>query len=151
MKNKLIILLLINNLLLPALSFQEQELKPYTRSLPPKAKDYPILTKYEEVLYPNKKLVKSSAKERLERIEIAIFGNKQTGSIKDRLNKLDEETIAWQIGSYPPKTPPEKVQPATPYLMPQTQSVKHKDYDYRLFTPLLRQVGRSSINSIFNK
>ncbi len=65
----------------------------------PKRKSYPILDQFESKLYPRHNFKKENPSRRLERLEIAVFGNKQKGSIKKRVTSLKAELEAWQIAN----------------------------------------------------
>lgn len=73
-----------------------------SRILAAKEANFPILEQYEALLFPQKKEVfaREKPKARLERIEIAVHGNIQTGSVKHRLNLLENEITGWQIANY---------------------------------------------------
>jgi hypothetical protein len=71
-----------------------------SRILAAKEAIFPILEQYETLLFPQKDFKKEKPKARLERIEIAVHGNIQNGSIKHRLNLLENEITAWQIANY---------------------------------------------------
>ena len=144
--------------------YQEQELEPPTmRILAPKQKSYPVLEDLEAELYPHKNFSKEAPQKRLERIEIASFGEIQSGSIKQRIEKLKLELQNWQIaqaqnpspktqqGSTPRPQPAQSYHPRAVY-QPQTQRQKKPDYDYlnyRLTSPLVQNLGRQGIEKIF--
>ena len=71
-----------------------------SRILAAKEASFPILEQYESLLFPQKNFKKEKAKQRLERIEVAVHGNIQKGSIQYRLNLLEDEITAWQIANY---------------------------------------------------
>lgn len=70
-----------------------------SRSFAPKKKTYPILEQFEELLYPRKDFSEENPGKRLERLEIACFGARQTGSIPQRLANLKNEIESWQIAN----------------------------------------------------
>ena len=71
-----------------------------SRILAAKEASFPILDQYETLLFPQKNFKKEKAKQRLERIEVAVHGNIQKGSIQYRLNLLEDEITGWQIANY---------------------------------------------------
>jgi hypothetical protein len=74
-----------------------------TRVMPPaKAKSYPILESLELKLYPSQDFRQEQPGHRLERIEIAMFGSIQSGSISDRVERLRSEVANWQIATASP-------------------------------------------------
>lgn len=146
--------------------YQEQELEPPTvRILAPKQKSYPVLEALEAELYPHKNFSKEAPQKRLERVEIATFGEIQSGSLKDRIDKLKLELQNWQIAqalSPAPKTRqastprPQPAQTLIPRASYQSTSLrrapKKPDYDYlnyRLTSPLVQNLGRKGIEQIF--
>lgn len=158
-------------------NYQEQSLLPLNsseideldiRKLPPNKKKYPILDEFEKHLYPGRNFHKDSPNQRLERVEIAVFGAKQEGGIKSRLSSLEMELNSWDIAKVSsPKSPrsPQKIsQEITPAQYIQTQPIvinknpynprkKQIDYDYmnyRMISPLIQNVGRRSISAMFN-
>lgn len=164
MKTSIIILLIFLITNQASAQYQEQELEPPTmRILAPKQKSYPVLEALEAELYPHKNFSKEAPQKRLERIEIATFGEIQSGSLKDRIEKLKLELQNWQIAQAQnpsPKTQqarPSRPQPAQSYhpraaYQPRTQTQKRPDYDYlnyRLTSPLVQNLGRKGIEKIF--
>jgi len=166
MKTSIIILLIFLITNQASAQYQEQELEPATmRALAPKQKSYPVLEALEAELYPHKNFSKEAPQKRLERIEIASFGEIQSGSIKQRIEKLKLELQNWQIAQAQnpsPKTQqastprPQSAQnyfPRASYQAPrQTQAQKKPDYDYlnyRLTSPLVQNLGRKGIEKIF--
>jgi hypothetical protein len=187
----------------PSLAYQELSLKPVqiknqsfnrmqlgrtynyhegSRILAAKEANFPILEQYEALLFPQKKelFIKEKPKARLERIEIAVHGNIQKGSVKHRLNLLENEITAWQIANYQTlqildtkaKNPNAFSYPEKPIAIRHTRirqnnqqqratsinnrqytnQTKPVDYDYqnyRLVSPILRDVGRRSIRALF--
>ncbi len=156
-------------------AYQEQELTEVTvddlkeeRALPSRRKQYPILNEFEKQLYPGRNFHKEDPGKRLERIEIAVFGNKQSGGIKSRITALENELEAWTIAhaKVPSKsssknsklvqTPVNQFQ--QPYYQPApvartfTKPKKQVDYDYmnyRMVTPLIQNAGRRAISRVF--
>jgi len=105
-------LLLSCQVLVAAATIQSQELqtpklsqgrtynrRPGSRILAPKVQRYPILEQLEYLLYPLKDFSKQKPRARLERLEIAVWGDKQKGSVAKRLDKLQQETESWQIAN----------------------------------------------------
>ncbi len=116
----IVILLMLMNLNLSAIKaseFQPHKLKPTldssltkgrtynhyrkVRVIAPKAKKYPVLDQFESLLYPEKDFSKEHPGKRLERIEIAVLGDKLDNglTIKERVNKVKSELISWQIAN----------------------------------------------------
>lgn len=143
-----------------------------SRILAAKDTRIPVLEQFENLLFPHKDFKKDQAKQRLERIEIAVHGNIQQGSIKYRLNLLENEITAWQIANYqtleilndnkneahafqkPQKQVRAKtLQPRTQYY-PRAQTQEKKiDYDYqnyKLISPIFRDISRRSVRAIFD-
>lgn len=69
------------------------------RILASKKKTYPFLDQLEELLYPGQKFSEENPGSRMERLEIAVFGNKQSGDIPNRVNKLKQEIENWQLAN----------------------------------------------------
>lgn len=69
------------------------------RVVPPKRKAYPILDQLEFLLFPNLDFHKEQPGKRLERLELAVFGNKQKGKITTRVTNLQNEVDSWQIAN----------------------------------------------------
>ena len=157
-----------------AFEYQEQALSPMqsitetttsSRLLAPKQKTYPFLDQLEASLYPNRNFKQDKPGDRLERIEVAVFGKKQSGSISNRLENLQSELENWQIGnmkaiknteshnkkemvSYQHYNNPQITQRAS---LPVRASAP-RDYDYmnyRAATPLVQNIGRRAIDAIF--
>ena len=199
LKEAMIVRFILFSLLLisPAYAYQEMKLKPVyieqssvskmqqgrtynyhegSRILAAKKASFPILDQYEKLLFPQKDFSKEKAKARLERIEIAVHGNIQKGSVKHRLNLLENEITAWQIANYQTlkilntqeKDPhafsyqnyQAKAQPhyqANPYQQPRIQTISNRqrkvDYDYenyRMANPIIRDIGRRSVRALFD-
>ena len=178
-----------------AFAYQAQELKPVhlnqnefqtsqtgrtynyhdkSRILAAKKASFPILDQYEALLFPQKDFKEQKPKERLERIEIAVHGDIQKGSIKYRLNLLENEITAWQIANYqtleilnqeknsqhaytqvandhPKKQPKLRHMPQQAYR-PQYRQSKRRDYDYenyRMASPIIKDIGRRSVRALF--
>ncbi len=164
-----------------AFEYKEQALEPVAieaetdqqnRVLAPKIKTYPFLNQLESLLYPSKNFKSENPSQRLERLEMAVFGTKQNGSISTRLNNLKTELENWQIGNMKTMKPLElKAQgsmlndkrekyPYQQYNNPaisnhsalSIQHSAHRDYDYmnyRLATPLIQNIGRRTIDAFF--
>ncbi len=174
-----------------AFEYQEQALQPlspsdtqspYPKDTPsqrlfaPKKKIYPFLDQLELLLYPNKNFKSENPAQRLERLEMAVFGSKQRGNIGTRLNNLQTELENWQIGNMkvvktqePKKEPklaqskPDLNKEAVAYqqysnpVIPAQASLSYqrpasRDYNYmnyRLATPLLQNIGRRTIDAFF--
>lgn len=151
-----------------------------SRILAAKKAEFPILDQYEALLFPHKKGVfkEEKPKARLERIEIAVHGNIQKGSIKHRLNLLENEITGWQIANYQTlqildtkqkdphafsynnfnpsqkRTQIRQVQrnPYPQYRANNFSQRKPVDYDYqnyRLASPVIRDIGRRSVRALF--
>ena len=153
----IIVLLILVTSSVQAFEYQEQTPQ---RLFAPKKKIYPFLDQLEASLYPQQNFKRDNPSQRLERIEIAVFGSKQSGSISTRLNNLQSELNNWQIGNMKVvKTQEPKAERLKPnaYIAPahSALSVQHpasKDYDYmnyRLATPLVQNIGRRAIDAIF--
>jgi len=69
------------------------------RVLASKKKTYPFLDQMEELLYPGQKFSEENPGNRMERLEIAVFGNKQKGAIPSRVDKLKQEVENWQLAN----------------------------------------------------
>jgi len=80
------------------------------RAMPPRAKSYPILDSLERELYPNQDFHKEDPGHRLERLEIAMLGTRQSGTIAERLDRLRSEIANWQIAQSAPVHRPSQVQ-----------------------------------------
>lgn len=158
-----------------AFEYQEQTLSPMqslaettasSRLLAPKQKTYPFLDQLEASLYPNRNFKQDKPGERLERIEIAVFGKKQSGSISNRLENLQAELNNWQIGNMKTvknieaNNKKEKIAYQhynNPQIIPRQafnvqRQASPKDYDYmnyRMATPLVQNIGRRAIDAIF--
>lgn len=184
----------------PAIAYQEMSLQPVqvrspqykpmqlgrtynyydgSRVLAAKEANFPILEQFEKLLFPQKDFSKEKPKARLERIEIAVHGNIQKGSVKHRLNSLENEITGWQIANYQTMKildtketnsnafayPSMQVSQKNTYIQrnyhPQgvygapRQNISQKkavDYDYqnyRLASPVVRDIGRRSIRALF--
>lgn len=70
-----------------------------SRILASKKKNYPFLDQMEELLYPGKNFQAENPGKRLERIEIAVIGTKQQGSIPERVSRLESEVESWQLAN----------------------------------------------------
>ena len=221
--HKLILLtyLLASNQLVALAELRSQELKPFkmqgnsqaksvhqgrtyhdykgARVLAPKQKRFPILEQLEYLLYPTQSFVDEKPRLRLERLEVAVFGNKQKGSVPTRLHKLKDEITAWQIAneqsmlmlesgtqskykqanaytnhhqkaethnrsqrhqtnyaSRPMQQTNLAMQqthyPPAPVTYQKSVRANRFDYDranYRLMSPLLKDIGRRSIEALF--
>jgi hypothetical protein len=143
-----------------------------SRILAAKEASFPILDQFESLLFPQKNFKKEKAKQRLERIEIAVHGNIQKGSIKYRLNLLEDEISAWQIANYQTMqiletkkqnsnaftyTNFDTAQTSTSIKQRQARATNYTqnksiDYDYqnyRMINPIVRDVGRRSVRALF--
>lgn len=144
-----------------------------SRILAAKEASFPILDQFEALLFPQKNFKKEKARQRLERIEVAVHGNIQKGSIKYRLNLLEDEITAWQIANYQTlQILDTKKQNSNAFSYnnfdeAQTKtSIRHRgtrdlhynqqnkavDYDYqnyRMLNPIVRDVGRRSVRALF--
>ncbi|MDD9898249.1 MAG: hypothetical protein OXU45_04520 [Candidatus Melainabacteria bacterium] len=69
------------------------------RTLAPKTKSYPFLDQLEFMIYPGRNFKLEKPGKRLERLEVAVFGDKQSGAIPKRLSKLEDEITSWQIAN----------------------------------------------------
>ncbi len=69
------------------------------RVLAPKKKTYPFLDQLEYLLFPSLDFKKENPGKRLERLELAVFGEKQNGKIGSRLKNLESEVDSWQIAN----------------------------------------------------
>lgn len=175
----IIVLLILAINSVEAFEYQEQTLQPLTHSdtqsqrlFAPKKKTYPFLEQLESLLYPSKNFRAEQPGQRLERLELAVFGNKQSGSISNRLNNLQTELENWQIGnmkaiktqelnaehsklneekeriSYQHYNSPQIIQRSA--LSAQQPAPKDYDYmNYRMATPLVQNIGRRAIDAIF--
>lgn len=167
--NILIILaLLICNPSRVQAELQEQalEILPIRRTAP-KHKTYPILEQFEAILYPGKNFSREAPNARLERIEIAVFGNKQNATISLRIKQLQAELDSWEIAqaqtsSTKPSVPTKQVITPAPKVSypPRAQynttsrNNKKIDYDYmnyRMFSPLVQTLGRKGIQNAFDR
>ena len=146
-----------------------------SRILASKKASFPILDQYEALLFPQKDFKEQKPKERLGRIEIAVHGDIQKGSIKHRLNLLENEITAWQIANYqtleilnqkqnsqhaytqvannqvPQRQPNVRRMPQQTYR-PQYRQSKKRDYDYenyRMASPIIKDIGRRSVRALF--
>ncbi|MEY3369929.1 MAG: hypothetical protein RLZZ361_599 [Cyanobacteriota bacterium] len=172
MKTNIIILLIFLLINSATAEYQEQELKPLKmRILAPKQKSYPVLEALESELYPQKNFSKEAPQKRLERIEIATFGEIQSGGIKERIDNLKIELQNWQIAKVqvtPAVTPKSQLmnpsrshlthsrqtqyQKAFQYTRNRNQSIKQPNYEYlnyRIASPLVQNLGRKGIEKIF--
>jgi hypothetical protein len=149
-----------------------------SRILAAKEASFPILEQYESLLFPQKNFRKEKAKQRLERIEVAVHGNIQKGSIQYRLNLLEDEITAWQIANYQTLqildtkkqnsnafsySNFDKTQTSTSIKQRNTKSINHQqrayksqnkavdnDYqNYRMMNPIVRDIGRRSVRALF--
>lgn len=167
-----------------------------SRVLASKKKTYPFLDQMEELLYPGRSFEKENPGKRLERLEIATFGAKQSGLIPERTTKLESEVESWQIANAQAlaiinsRTKPNNKEHAftiekerrvhntnqrnprqarrqesfTPYQAypapnqyafnqaPQNRR-REVDYDYenyRTANPLIRTLGRKTIDALFS-
>ena len=149
-----------------------------SRILAAKEASFPILDQYEALLFPHKKgeFSKEKAKARLERIEIAVHGNLQKGSIKHRLNLLENEVTSWQIANYqtleildtkakdsrafsypnqsqqaiPKPTQYQYHQPIQRNNYQRQRSVDYDQQNYRLASPIIKDIGRRSVRALFD-
>lgn len=209
-------ILILFSIFLPVKAdLQAQELKPVTlreksiapisigrtynnykgsRILASKKRTYPFLTQMEELLYPGMLFESENPGKRLERLEIAVFGSKQKGSINNRVSRIKSEVEAWQIANAQAleivnsKTQASKEDRAFKYQSPrkntfrqvaytaprqpvsfyQPQPPKYNystsvqatpyrrqiDYDYqnyRMASPLIRDIGRRTIDVLFSR
>jgi hypothetical protein len=69
------------------------------RTLAPKIKSYPFLDQLEFLIYPGRDFKLEKPGKRLERLEVAVFGETQSGTIPQRLSKLQDEITSWQIAN----------------------------------------------------
>lgn len=200
-----IILILVIELfyLFPVKAYQEQELQPVNhftsepspriftgrtynvypdvRVLASKQSRYPALDQLEHLLYPNQKFDRENPGLRLERLEIAVFGVKQSGNVQERLHKLQSEIENWQIANMQvldilPHTSnttqqaykiddrqEQKVAYVNHYQQPYSGTIglsqlanqaRKRDYDYlnyRLATPIIQNIGRQSVSAMFRR
>jgi len=161
--------LLVFSLPLSAWAYQEQSLEPMvfsqveTRSLATKQKAYPILDEIEELIFPRHNFHKDSPGKRLERLEIAVFGQiNKVDDIQLRLDKLRLEIESWQIAhSRPPNNlrdkprqaiqqQPHQIQ-ARPVSMMQTRKPDYSYMNYRMGSALMQNLGRRTINHVFKR
>ncbi len=172
----MLLLILVQGSAVRAFEYQEQALEPMSettqpqRLLAPKIKTYPFLNQLELLLYPNRNFRSENPNQRLERLEMAVFGTKQQGNISIRLNNLKEELDKWQIGNMQamkntrqntersePNIEKERIayqRYNNPAVIPNTNPniPVTKDYqymNYRLATPLLQNIGRRTIDAFF--
>lgn len=203
-----LILIFCSLIMLPACAnFKSQELQPVippkeenssvmlgrtynvfqgSRILASKKRNYPFLDQLEELVYPGKNFESENPGKRLERLEIAVFGNKQNGSIAERTESLEQEIEGWQIANAQAlsiinsKTQASKTDTAFNYQEPEKQNLRHQaysssapypqyslqstvqarsiprtiDYDYqnyRMASPLIRDMGRRTIDLLFSR
>jgi hypothetical protein len=162
------------------------------RVLASKKKTYPFLDQLEELLYPGQKFSEENPGNRMERLEIAVFGNKQSGNIPDRVSNLRQEIENWQLanaqaldiinsrtqvdtknyayyGAKNELAPHHRLESSTdginynyqaspaPAVYSQQVYARPRrtvDYDYqnyRLAAPLMQNLGRRGIESLFNR
>lgn len=149
------------------------------RALAPKTKSYPFLDQLELLIYPGRDFKLENPGARLVRLETAVFGDKQNGSIPQRLSRLQDEITSWQIanaqaleivssskkqehvfqsskfeaGSSKSAQINYKAQPYYPPIPTTYQPPPQKyDYDYmnyRATTPLIQTVARKAIEVMF--
>lgn len=163
--------------------YQSQELQQTgttttIRILPPKQKTYPVLDQMEKLLFPGMNYEHDEPSHRLERLETAVFGDKQSGKISQRLVNLRSEIDNWQIANSSSDLQSQQNQAAkqaqyhpinnsTQYPNTSTgtyhqfnnynsgyKRARQPDYayqNYRLLAPLIQNVGRRSINKIFDQ
>ncbi len=158
MKIYSIMILLILMRVVHASEYQEQALVPVVsqaqtqspRLLATRMKAYPVLDRLETLLYPNRNFKREEPAARLVRIEVAVFGVKQIGTINERLQKLDNELASWQIASYAqPETKVVKMPPPTIIHNPSPPRTQNSNYS-RITTPIIQNIARRSIDAIFN-
>lgn len=157
----ILILLICVNLLSPVKAYEEQALQPVEMSprlMPPKQKTYPVLEKLEKMLYPDKNFNSENPSKRLERLEIAVMGSVQTGTISQRLTKIQNETEAWQISNIAPKPNPTKPAPSVPGSVYQARPVpryiqeprsNHSYMSDRVMGSVIQNLSRRGINALF--
>lgn len=81
------------------LRYQALPTRKITRSLPSKRKSYPLLEQIERELYPSHNFRDESPGKRLERLEVATFGEKQHGHVASRLKALRTEIETWHMAN----------------------------------------------------
>ncbi len=160
MKAAMIVLCLVYSLLLvwhsAQASLEEQELQEITipRLMPSKIKTYPVLEALEKKLYPLRNFQKDNPNQRLERLEIAILGDKQSGSISERIHKLEETLSSWEIANSTPTKPNLHQAPIHPIISQAPQQIRPKrqiDYqymNYRASMPIIQNIARRGIQHV---
>ncbi len=150
-----------------------QELK---RLMPPKRHAYPILESLEKELYPGIDFREEDPSERLERLEIAMLGRKQSGTISERLNKLRSEVANWQIASSSAARPTQLHAEKTPdistperyaleaqqrsqmanerlryskFLMSERSKARYETNTVRVANPIVQRLGKYSLDAMF--
>lgn len=129
------------------------------RLIPPKQKNYPLLEQLESLLFPKYDFKEDNPGKRLERLELASFGDVQKGSIKSRLDKLKAEIESWQIANASPIKAEEKAKSPQKYHAPTFyrqnfvrprvhRRVYDNDQNNQLLTPLVQSISRRGINAL---
>jgi hypothetical protein len=131
----------------PAQAYQEAVAAP--RILAPQKRRYPVLERFERLLYPGKNFSSEDPNKRLERIEIAVFGNTSQGrSIKERVQSLESELASWQIADST-EIHALPIAPRPPRYYQSRAKIDYQYQNYRMAMPLIQNIGRRSINAIF--
>ncbi len=148
------------------------------RVMPPQRKSYPILESLEKQLYPGRDFREENPNHRLERLEIAMLGSYQSGTIAERLERLRSEVVNWQIAAAPvAKASPaaqlraqtDDIPPAELYalkaqernqianermryskfLMDERTRARQETNIVRVANPIVQRLGKRSIDGIF--
>ncbi len=149
-----------------------------TRAMPPRTKSYPILESLEKQLYPNQDFREDDPGRRLERLEIAMLGARQSGTITERLERLRREVANWQIAAAPAaqrQTPTQlraqadDIPPAELYalkaqertqianeklrysklLMADRNQTRYENNVIRVANPIVQRLGKRTIDAMF--
>lgn len=156
----ILILLICVSILSPIKAYQGQSLEPIKleqRLIAPKQKSYPVLEKLEQVLYPAQNFNREAPGQRLDRLEIAVFGKRQEGDIATRLDKIQNEIMAWQISNVPSKTNQSKLPVNNPVplykpVQPRYIQKPRSNYSYmgdRVMSSVIQTLTRRGINALF--
>ncbi len=148
------------------------------RVMPPQRKSYPILESLEKQLYPSQDFREQDPAHRLERLEIAMLGSRQAGTVADRLDRLRSEVMNWQIAAAPASKPSPATQlraqaddipPAELYalkaqernqianermryskfLMDERTRARQETNLVRVTNPIVQRFGKRSIDAMF--
>lgn len=148
------------------------------RVMPPQRKSYPILESLEKQLYPGQDFREEDPGRRLERLEIAMLGSRQSGTVAERLERLRAEVMNWQIAAAPASKPNRATQlrveaddipPAELYalkaqernqaanermryskfLMAERSKARQETNVMRLANPIVQRLGKRSIDGVF--